>query len=72
MNLELTVHGKIESLDLKPGDFVVVTLGDGERELPRDQGREIKETLEEFFARRGCPVFVLVLNGLTLRKGGPA
>ena len=72
MNVELTIKGEIETLRLRPGDFVVATLGDGTRELPREQMQEVQNGLEDFFARRGVPVFVLVLNGLTLRKGGPS
>jgi hypothetical protein len=66
-DVELTIKGTIESLRLKPGDVVIATL-DGSRQITLEDSVDIRGDLETFFAERGLPVFVLLLNGVTLSK----
>jgi hypothetical protein len=66
--VELTIKGSIESLRLKPGDVLIATFDASSPELPEDYLQSVTAQIEEWFARRGLPVFVLVLNGVRLSK----
>ena len=62
-DVTLQIRGRIESLDLKPGDTILVTLEPGEQ-LSGDEAREIMAVLEWHFPHNR----VLILRGVRALK----